>query len=168
MTSANQPTDILNFDEGQKKIPDMLNVLTILTFVGCGLGCIASIYSFGNAQKSYDDILRMQDKLEDAPAIVKSLAGPKMVEMARHSLENKLPILILAMVGYALCLYGAIRMRNLKKEGFSFYVLGQIVPVVASFIFLGVGSFSGFALVSALLFPVLFIILYWMQLKKLS
>src|SRR5258708_34008925 len=106
MTSANQPADILNFDEGQKKLPDMLNVLTILTFVGCGVGCIASVYSFSNAQKSYDDVVRIQDKLEDAPGIVKRLAGPKMAESARHSLEQKLPLRLLAMWGSVVCGYG--------------------------------------------------------------
>ncbi|HWK02702.1 MAG TPA: hypothetical protein VNS58_03685 [Puia sp.] len=168
MTSTDQAADILDFDGSKKKIPEMLNVLTILTFVGCGVFTLGSIYSFFHARKGYDDLVQAQDKLADAPEFVKSLAGPKMVEMARLSLENRVPILLLALVGYGLCLYGAIRMRGLKKEGFPFYVLGQLVPVVASFIFLGVGSFGGFALIGGLLFPVLFIILYATQLKNMS
>jgi len=168
MTSTNQPADILNLEEGRKKLPEMLNVLTILTFVGCGVGCISSVFSFFNAQKSYDSIVEAQGKLENAPAFVKKFAGPGMVEIARKSLENRLPILLLALVGYGLCLYGAIQMRAWKKEGFSIYLLGEILPVIAGFIFVGMGLFSGFALIGALLFPAVFIILYATQLKHLS
>ena len=70
MASTSQNPDILNFDEGRKKLPDMLNVLTILTFVGCGIGCISSVYSYVNAQKSYDDIVKIQDNLDSAPEFV--------------------------------------------------------------------------------------------------
>jgi hypothetical protein len=168
MNSTNQPTDILSFDEGRKKLPEMLNVLTILTFVGCGLGLLGSLYSFFNAQKSYNDIVAAQDKLENAPEFVKKLAGPGMVEMARKSLENRLPILLLSVVAFGLCLYGAIRMRAWKKEGFPIYVLGEILPVITAFIFVGLGTFSGFAVISSLLFPAAFIIMYATQLKHLS
>lgn len=168
MSGTTQTSDILNFDEGKSKLPSTLNVLTILTFVGCGLGCISSVYSYFNAQKSYDDIVKLQSNLDSAPEIVRKMAGPKMVEIARNSLENRLPILLLAMVGYGLCLYGAIRMRAWKKEGFYIYTLGEILPVIAGFIFIGAGVFGGFAIVASLLFPALFIILYATQLKHLS
>ncbi|HTI11947.1 MAG TPA: hypothetical protein VL832_25410 [Puia sp.] len=168
MANTSQGPDILNFDEGRKKLPDMLNVLTILTFIGCGIGCISSVYSYFNAQKSYDDIVKLQDNLDSAPEFVKKLAGPKMVEIARNSLENRLPILLLAMVGYVLCLYGAIKMRAWKKEGFPVYVLGEILPVVAGFIFIGAGMFNGFAVIGALIFPAAFIIMYASQRKYLS
>ena len=167
MTNTDKAADILDFDGSKRKIPEMLNVITILTFVGCGVFAIGNIYSFSHAQKGYDDLVQAQDKLADAPEFLKSMAGPKMVEVARLSLENRVPILLLALVGYGLCLYGAIRMRALKKEGFPVYVLGQLVPVVASFIFLGTGSFGGLALIG-LLFPVVFIILYATQLKNMS
>jgi hypothetical protein len=168
MTSPNQPDDLLNFDEDRKKLPDMLNVLTILTFIGCGTGLISSIYAFVNAQKSYDDMVKVQSNMENAPEIVKKMAGPHMVELAEKSLENRIPILILSLVGYGLCVYGAIRMRKLKKEGFSFYALGEILPIIGGFIFVGMGLLGGFTLFVSLAFPALFLILYGTQLKHLS
>lgn len=168
MTSANKPADLLNFDEDRKKLPDMLNVLTILTFVGCGIGLIFSLYGFSNAQKSYDDIVKLQGNIENAPDIVKKMTGPHMVELAQKSLENRVPILLLALVGYGLCLYGAIQMRKLKKEGFTVYALGEVLPIIGGFIFAGLGMAGGFTLFMSLAFTALFLILYGTQLKHLS
>ena len=168
MTSTNQPTDLLTFDEDRKKLPDMINVLTILTFVGCGVGLLSSIYAFVNAQKSYDDMVKLQDNLGNAPAFVKTMTGPHMVELAQKSLENRVPILLLSLVGYGLCVYGAVRMRQLKKEGFAVYAVGEVLPIIGSIIFIGFGLSSGFTLFFALAFPALFLILYGTQLKNLS
>jgi hypothetical protein len=168
MTDANQPADLVNWDPKPKKIPEMLNVLSILTFIACGLGIISSCYSFFNAQKSYDTILSTQDKLANAPDIIKKLAGPDMLEIARKTLDNRLPLNLLYLVGYALCIYGVLQMRAMKKAGFPIYLIGEVVPVIAMFIFIGAMSFSGFVLLSALVFPVVFIILYATQLKYLS
>ena len=79
-----------------------------------------------------------------------------------------MPLLLLSLVGYALCLYGANQMRQRKKMGFSLYVIGEIVPVVALFIFIGTGAMMGVTLVTSLIFPAVFIILYATQLKHLS
>ena len=167
MADTSSHPDFLTQDE-PKKLSDMLNVLTILTFVGCGLFTISSIYGFANAQTSYDKMVQMQGKLDDAPALVKKFMGPEMLEMARKSLENRTPILLLTLVAYGLCLYGAIQMRSRKKAGFSIYVVGELLPIATACIFLGMGSFGGFGILSAFLFPILFIILYATQLKHLK
>lgn len=168
MTDINQPVDFLTNEEKEKKLPEMLNVLTILTFVGCGIAFISSIWAYYSAAKSYDDIQRLQSKMEDAPAIAKSFMGPNMVEMARKSLENRLPILLLGLVAAALCLYGAIQMRQKKKAGFTAYVIGELLPLVATFIFIGFGAFGGISIGFAILFPLVFVILYATQLKHLA
>ena len=166
MAETSSQPDFLTQDE-PKKLPDMLNVLTILTFIGCGLGTISSIYGFVNAQTSYDKMVQVQGKLDDAPALVKKFMGPEMLEMARKSLENRTPILLLTLVAYGLCLYGAIQMRSRKKAGFSIYVVGELLPIAASCIFIGMGTFGGFGLF-AFLIPVVFIILYGTQLKHMK
>jgi hypothetical protein len=163
-----QPAGGIDWEQDKKKLPDMLNVLTILTFVGCGLGIIFSLLGFVRAQVNYDNLLAVQGNLENAPEFAKKLAGPEMLEVMRKSLENRLPILLLALVGYGLCLYGAIQMRGLKKIGFSVYVIGEIVPVAASLIFIGTAALMGWAIAIALVFPAIFIILYSTQIKYLS
>ena len=163
-----QPANLLD-DQMKKKIPDMLNVLTILTFIGCGLFSILSLVGFVGAQANYDKLLSLQGTLPDnTPDFAKKLVGPEALELSRRSLENRLPLLLLALVGYVLCLYGAIQMRKLKKVGFSIYVIGQVAPIAGTLIFIGTGAMIGMWMAIGLIFPAVFIILYATQLKHLS
>lgn len=167
MTDQNQPGDMLDYNTGQKQgLPGMLNVLTILTFIGCALGFIGGIWNYVRADKAYKDVLDAQDKLDQMPGWAKKMMGPEMVEMARKSMEYKLPIMLLTLIGAALCLYGAMEMRKLKKQGFILWAAGEFAPIVVSVIFLGMGMFSGFAMIG-FLFPVLFLVLYASQRKYL-
>jgi hypothetical protein len=163
LNTPSQPGSIL---EEPKKIPEMLNVLTILTFVGCGLGFISSCWGFFRAKASYDSMVELQGKMDQVPDALKKMMGSDPVEMARKAYESRLPILLLALVGYALCTYGAVQMRQLKKTGFTFYVIGELLPVVTALIFLGAGAAGGFAIVGYLIY-VVFIILYATQTKYL-
>jgi hypothetical protein len=54
-------------------------------------------------------------------------------------------------------------MRDLQKQGFYFYVAGQLIPIIASFAF-GAGGFT----VLGMIIPLVFIILYVTQLKELK
>jgi len=166
MSGTNIPAQE-TFLEEPKKIPDMLNVLTILTFIGSGIGVISSIWSCVKAQDSYDKMVDAQSKLDSMPDFAKKMMGPEMVEMTRKALENRIPILILSLLSYALCIYGAIQMRQLKKAGFTIYLVGELLPIVAGAIFIGIGTFGGFAIVGYLIYAV-FIILYATQLKYLK
>jgi len=167
MSDPQQSNDVLNWEE-KKKIPEMINVLSILTFIGCGLGLIGSIWAYANATKQYDKALDAQGKMENAPDFAKKLMGPNPVELAQRTLDNRLPILLLSLVAYVLCIYGAMQMRKLKKTGYSIYVIGEILPIAGLFIFIGIGLYGTFTLAIILLFPILFIILYSTQLKHLS
>ena len=81
----------------------------------------------------------------------------------------RVPILLIALIGYFLCFYGALQMRKLKKMGFSLYVLGDIVPF-ATYIFIGTDTLTGSlaAFVVGVGILVVFIILYATQLKALK
>lgn len=159
--------NVLNFAEGEKPtLASGLNVLTILTFIGCALSFIGSIWSFFTAEKSYKQLLEAQDKMGDAPAWAKSFMKPEMIEVARKAAENRLPLFILGIVAVALCFYGALQMRQLKKQGYILWLVGEILPLASGMFFIGMGMFSGFYLL-LLLFPVIFIILYTFQRKHL-
>lgn len=167
MSDQNTTSDMLNYSDGQKPaLPGMLNVLTILTFIGCALGFIGGIWNYVRADKAFKDIVAAQEKLEEAPAWARKMMGPEMVEMARKSMEYKLPVMLLTLIGSALCLYGALEMRKLRKQGFILWVAGEFAPIICSVIFLGMGMFSGFAMIG-FLFPVLFLVLYASQRKYL-
>jgi hypothetical protein len=157
-----------NWDPEKKKLPETLNVLTILTYIGCGLGLLFSIYGFFTAQATYEMMLQKQGSLDNLPDFAKKMMGPEMLEMYHKMFENRIPILLLSLIGYALCFYGASQMRQRKKMGFSLYVIGEIVPVVGLFIFIGTSAMIGVTLVTSLIIPAVFIILYATQLKHLS
>jgi hypothetical protein len=167
MTSTTQK-DIIDYNPDEKKLPSMLNVLTILTFIGCAIGFISSVWGYTGAQKNYDSMQENVNKMENMPSAVKSMMGPDPLELSRRTLENKMPILILGLLGSALCLYGAIQMRQLKKQGFAIYVIGELLPVAAMAIFIGMGLYSTLMLGWIFVFIIAFIIMYATQLKYLK
>jgi hypothetical protein len=168
MTESNPTVDTLDWDEKAKKLPDMLNVLTILTYVGCGIGLVSSIWSYSSAQKSYDATLDLQSKMDNMPDYAKKMMGPDPIALARKTLENRMPIMLLSLVAIGLCLYGAMLMRKKKKTGFSLYLVGEILPLLTMFVFMGFGLFSTFQLTIAFIFPIVFLILYATQVKHLA
>jgi hypothetical protein len=89
-----------------------------------------------------------------------------MHEVLVKSLDNKVPLLVIGLIGIALCVYGAIEMRKLKKQGFIIWLLGEIIPYIGTAIFIG-GVFFQTFLVYFLAFPLIFIILYFFQRKNL-
>ncbi|HTI88987.1 MAG TPA: hypothetical protein VL727_00295 [Puia sp.] len=166
MTDVQKTAASGSFLEEPKKRPETLNVISILTFIGSGITILTQFVSFFRAQSNYDQMVQNQDKMEQAPDFLKRLMGPDPVGMARKTLENRTPMLILGIVGAVLCIYGAVQMRKLKKIGFPIYVIGELLPFVVSFIF--IGQMPIFGLVFALLINVAFIIMYATQLKYLS
>jgi len=171
MTQDNT-ADVLNMDENNKpKLPSGLNVLTILTFIGSALQLLSSLWGFISAKKSYDGIdkLREQMNSENMPAWVKSMMGDpdKMIAMITKSYENRLPILLLSLVAAGLCFYGALQMRQLKKQGFLFYTIGELLPFLTQFLFIGAFAFTGFVMYFFIALSALFILLYSMQRKHL-
>ena len=161
-------TDQLNFpDDGKPVIPSGLNVLTILTFIACGIFSLLLIatpmlYKFFNS---------MMDKVaksgQDIPA--KQMAE---IEKGRAAMAiaqaNMVPTIIAGLVGVALCVWGAVWMRKLKKDGYWVYVAGELLPVIANFALMGTSQLNGaFAIALSLVFPVLFIVLYTLQRKHL-
>lgn len=172
MSNSNTNNDTLTPSDFDKPIlPSGLNILTILTFIGCGLQLIGVVLGFVNAQKSYDEKDKMLERMNsgEMPGWVKAWL-PDMEhyeEMLTKNLENKIPLLILGLVAIALCFYGALQMRKLKKHGLVLYLIGQVLPFITTILFVGTFMFSGipFALITGI--TVLFILLYFTQRKHL-
>ena len=152
---------------GKPKLPSGINVLTILTFIGCGIGliftaCLPMFYKFS---------LKWMDKAtanEDISA--KDLAeiehGQNAIEMAQ---ANIVPLMIIGLIGIFLCTLGAIWMRKLKKDGYWLYIAGEILPVIGGLIILGTSQYTNVA--SVLIgvgIPLVFVSLYTMQRKFLA
>lgn len=160
-----ESTELAGYAE-EHKLSTGLNVLTILTFIGSAYGLYSTVSSFLSGRKALDDFEKAQEKLAEAPAWAKKFAGPEMHEVLVKSLDNKVPLLVIGLIGIALCVYGAIEMRKLKKQGFIIWLLGEIIPYIGTVIFIG-GVFFQTFLVYFLAFPLIFIILYFFQRKNL-
>jgi hypothetical protein len=149
------------FPEQPQKATGLLNVLTILTIVGSLLGLLQAPWAFLTAE---DNLQRTQEMmqskdLENAPAFVKNMFNEDMLKMAQLTVQHKWTILILGVVGSLLCLVGAIQMRKLKRQGFTLWIAGEWLPILASVFLIGLGSF-GAMMVIGYLVPLVMTILY--------
>jgi len=170
MASSNpavNQTDDNWLGEQRDKLPSTLNVLTILTFIANGLGFLWAFVTFARAHATYDAMVKNQETLDRAPDWARKMAGPHPLETAQAMLDNRLPILIITLLSSALCFFGAYQMRKLKKTGFSFYILGDIVGYTTG-IFIGFDTFATFTVGIAIAITILFIILYAAQLKYMK
>ena len=158
-------------DYEKQKLPTGLNVLTILTFIGCALALLSAVWSFANAKSSFDNREKVMEQMSSnkMPSWAKGLM-PDMAhfeEMVTKSYENRIPILLLSIVAVALCLVGALQMRKRKKQGYLLYVIGEILPFFISAFFVGMFMFSGAGFIFGVVLTALFILLYTLQRKHL-
>lgn len=135
--------------------PELLKILCILTFIGSGLSLITNSIMFLTI-----DIIR------------KYYENGRFDFLAKDLDLSNLEILLSANSAYfmfqailfALALYGAYLMWNLKKVGFHFYTIAQIVLLILPQVFLSGFPFPTFELLLSLIF----IILYAKNLKLMT
>ncbi len=172
MDNQNINADSLNSaDFAKPTLPAGLNVLTILTFIGSAFQLFGVAFGFLNAQKAYDEKDKMMAQMTsgEMPAWAKSfMPNPENYEeMLTKNLENKIPMLIIGLAAIALCVFGAMQMRKLKKQGFLIYLVGQILPFLTTALFVGMFMFQGVAFAIGSGITILFILLYLTQRKHL-
>lgn len=150
-----------SYKDDRSSLSPILNALTVLTLIGSALGIIASIYSYFTAQKNYESLRNAIEsgQMDDAPSWMKSLISQDMVDNAQKLFENRLPISVIGFLGSLLCLYGALEMRKLKRQGYTIWVIGEVMPVFATLFLIGFEAFSGINIVNVIL-PSIFVLLY--------
>jgi hypothetical protein len=129
---------------------------------------ISAVTAYVNAEVNYEKIQKMvNDKdVAKAPEFVKSFFNENALLMAQKAVENKVPIMIISLIAAALCLFGAVMMRKLKKDGLKLWMTGELLPIASNLVFLGAASMSGLALIN-LVFPAVFIVIYMICRKEL-
>ena len=159
----------LNFatDQQKNKLPTGLNVLTILTFIGCAYELYSSVSNFIKGRKAIEEMEKAQEQLATAPSWAKKMMGPDMMEFITKSFENRIPLLIVGLIGTTLCIFGALEMRKQKMQGYYMWLLGEVLPWVGVILFTGTILFKTF-IVWFLILPIVFIILYTVQRKHLT
>jgi hypothetical protein len=157
--------DLLDDNQNESnELPQMLNVLTILTFIGSGLAFILSLYQLltksSQIEKANDAIEQLQQTGSDNFLINGAIEALEM-SIEHFTLLNLVPI-----IAAILCIIGAILMRKLKKNGYYIYILGCISEIAIPAIAIGGAVLGGMLLVGSI-FSILFIILYGVNLKHM-
>ena len=171
MNENNPSGDVLHYNDDVPKAPMGLKVLTVLTFIGSALQLFGSIYNYVNAQKSYEGMDKLIEQInsDSMPSWAKAMVGDPahLVEMITKSYQNRVPIVLLSVVAVALCVMGAIQMRKLKKQGFLFYTIGELLPFLTQFILIGAFSFSGMFFIIGTCISLFFILMYFLYRKNM-
>jgi hypothetical protein len=168
MADFNQIQDQLNLEEkDMKNLPQALNVLTILTYIGCAMQVLGAVYTYFTIGASYKTLSGMSGEMgrEGMEGFGKIMSGA--TDVIKKQYENRTILLLLAVVCAAVCFYGAMQMRNRKAMGFNIYVAGELIYPIVSMILIGLGGFGAFGAIG-LIFPIVFVILYAMQRKYLT
>ena len=160
--------DVLNYDAPVKNtLPQGLNVLTILTYIGCGILGLFTLLSPVIFKFS-------KEMMEKATSSGQELTEKQMAEIQKGQAAMELaqthmvPLMIIGMIGIILCFVGAMWMRKLKKDGYWIYVAGEIAPVIGSVLIMGTAQYNGVSsILLGLVIPVLFVTLYTLQRKYL-
>jgi hypothetical protein len=123
----------------EKKRPDFLKVLCILTFIGSGFGILFGILTIFMGSPEFIDAIITT--LEDMGQDVDSIA-----DAYKHAVGIGISNIILSI----LSLIGAIMMFELNKVGIFIYAIAQLTMVFVNSFFNGMASFPTFSLLFTL------------------
>ena len=140
--------------------PTFLTVLCILSYIGVGIAVITSLVAItaGKAGSMFMNAAKDIEGMETSG-----------METASKGLKYASTVSGVSLISALVVLVGVIMMWKLKKTGYYIYIVGEIAPVIASFLLIGMaGFFGGFMAMIGLIFPVLFIILYGLNVKHMA
>ena len=161
---ANTSNDLF---EQQVQPRGSLNTLTTLTYIGCALGYISSIYSFFKASNYESEIAKLQDMGDRSGSPLSSKMIEESIQMIQKGHEYRYIILVSGLLFTTLCLTGAMQMRQLKKSGFPLYLVGELAPFIISIALIGFSLLGSIAIGFSALIALIFVILYSTQRKYL-
>ena len=144
------------------KRPTFITVLCILTWVGCGIGLIMSLVAWWGTRAAAAMMDVAGSMAEGAGANTDAMPG--MAE-AMNALKYANMLMIISVIGTLLCLVGSIQMWKLKKMGFYLYVVGELAPPIATMVLLG--GMAGAMGIVGLILPIVFVVLYGLNLKHM-
>ena len=150
------------FENRPDKLPQFLNVLTILTFIGSGINVIAAIYNLATIEQQKQSIALMESMRGSNPFMDDS-----MIESIKMMYEH-----IYLMQGSAIaiaiaCIVGAMMMRKLKKNGFFLYTFASVLSIVIPLAVIGFGLMGMMILLGSII-TIAFVIMYGVNYKYLK
>lgn len=148
--------------EVKPAVPNGINVLSILSFIGSGfqlLGGIAGYLIIPYSAKSVPETRSLEKTRE-----MKPFSGflQWSADTTLRQYEYRVPILIVTIITALICIYGVLQMRKLKKSGFTVYTIGEFALPLFTAVIIDI-----WAAVFGFVIAVLFVILFWVQRKHL-
>lgn len=161
--------------EQPKKFPTFLKVLLILSSIAVGFAMLSVIISLLSGPPSTDEIertnivmLKQAAQMEDQH--LPGMAGimRKTAEFSEYQQINFWPTfglnLLSTLTGFMAIMY----MRRLRKIGFHFYVIYNLLAVFGVYIFVPVNLIPVYAIVTGAIISAIFVMLYAVNLKHLK
>lgn len=140
-------------EQRQKSITRSLHIVLILTFIGSGIMCLSSLFSGIS-------LPLMKQLFED-----NTLVLPEEMSVAMDTfLALPQAYFLLDAILYGLSLAGAIMMWKMRKNGFHFYTVAQLLVIAVSIMFRGRAGVN----IGDIMLTVLFIVFYYMTLRSLG
>ncbi len=150
----------------KKKIPEMLNVLTIMTIGWSSMILISSIINSFVLSGKTDEIREVILKAKEEPEVTEKPIIDWVLGLADNVLENAEILNLNTILVCVLSISAALLMRKLMKLGFWIYVAAVIIEIGIPFLILEDPMTAGLV-VSGSVFSILFIILYSVNYKQL-
>jgi hypothetical protein len=148
-----------------------LNIICILTFIGCAFSIASGIYSYQTGEKKLIEIQQQKEMLESKEAPAFSIEMLDEAEgLIQKSIANKTLFLWLNIVCSIICAIGAFLMFRLKKIGFFIYAVPEIIApsIVLLILGMGTGAMGMFMSFGTFVFPIIFISMYASQLNDME
>lgn len=143
------------------KLPQFLNVLTILTFIGSGLAILGGLYNLTTIDQQQANI----DLLNSMPSA--NIFGAEFTQAAQVALDNIYLLQSTGLIAALMCIIGAFLMRKLNKTGFYLYLVASIASVAVPMAVVGFGLMGMMILVGAVI-TIAFVIMYGVNFKYLK
>lgn len=145
------------------QVPQAINVLSILSFIGSAFQIISGMVSYFILPYSVRSVseTRALEKTRE----MKPFSGVLKwsTESTLRQYEYRVPVLIVTIAAALICIWGVWQMRKLKKSGFTVYAMGELaLPVFIAAVIDVWSSLFGFVI------AVVFILLYYFQRKHLT
>lgn len=161
--------------ESPQKFPTFLKVLLILSSIAVGFAMLSVVISLLGGPPSTDEIERTNTVMLKQAVQMEEQHLPGMAQIMRKTAEfseyqqiNYWPTfglnLLTTLTGFMAILY----MRRLRKLGFHFYVIYNLLAVFGVYIFVPANMVPVYAIVTGGIISAIFIMLYAANLKHLK
>lgn len=163
----------MEIQQNQKTRPTLLTVIGILSFIGLGYRILTGLINaaLGTATSSIapflNDVFENEVDLSDVPESLQSFIE-SLFDAVTRLLNNVTSIYLTVVLLSVIALLGVIMMWQLKKSGFYVYAAARSLIAFVPFIFIGYNLVSLLWFTASIVFGILFIILYSLNIKEMS